>query len=185
MNRVVKPLKKKGDARRNGISALLQDLAEKHKAARERVQNAIASARFRALTLEVAAWLETGDWLNPKDDLVRSRGEVPIEAFAADQLERRWRKVRKKGKALAQLDARNRHKLRIRVKKLRYAAEFFGDLFPGKRVSKRRRKFVATLEHLQDGLGDLNDIIVDEHLITTTGLRHQRSNPNALLLPDC
>ncbi len=177
MNRVVKPLKKKGDARRNGISALLQDLAEKHKAARERVQNAIASARFRALTLEVAAWLETGDWLNPKDDLVRSRGEVPIEAFAADQLERRWRKVRKKGKALAQLDARNRHKLRIRVKKLRYAAEFFGDLFPGKRVSKRRRKFVATLEHLQDGLGDLNDIIVDEHLITTTGLRHQRSNP--------
>lgn len=36
---------------------------------------------------------------------------------------------------------------------------------------------MATLEHLQDGLGDLNDIIVDEHLITTTGLRHQRSNP--------
>ena len=47
---------------------------------------------------------------------MHSRGEVPIQTFAADQLGRRWRKVRKKGKALAQLDARNRHKLRIQVK---------------------------------------------------------------------
>ena len=135
MNRVVKPLKKKGDARRNGVPALLQELAQKRKAALERVQNAIASARFRALILEVAAWLETGHWMSPEDDLVRSRGQVPIQVFAADQLRRRWRKVRKKGKALAQLDAPNRNKLRIQVKKLRYAAEFFGDLFLGKRVS--------------------------------------------------
>ena len=177
MNRVVKPLKTKGDVRRNGVPALLQELAEKRKAALERVKNTIASARFRALTLEVAAWLETGHWMKPEDDLVRSRGEVPIQGFAADLLGRRWRKVRKKGKALAQLDARNRHKLRIQVKKLRYAAEFFGDLFTGKQVSKRRKKFMAALEYLQDGFGDLNDIMVDENLITATGLKHQRPNP--------
>ena len=178
MNRVVKPPRKKGDSRRNGVPALLQELGEKRKAALERVRYAIASARFRALTLDVAAWLETGQWMSPEDDLVRSRGVAPIKGFAVDQLGRRWRRVRKKGKALAQLDALNRHKLRIRVKKLRYAAEFFGDLFRGKRASKRRKKFVAALEHLQDGLGDLNDIMVDENLITATGLRHQRSNPN-------
>ena len=177
MNRVVKPLEKTGDVRRNGLPALLRELAEKRKAALERVQNTIASTRFRALTLEVAAWLETGHWMKPEDDLVRSRGELTIQGFAADQLGRRWRKVRKTGKALAQLDAPNRHKLRIQVKKLRYAAEFFGDLFKGKQVSQRRKKFVAALEHLQDGLGDLNDITVDENLITTTGLRRQRPNP--------
>jgi CHAD domain-containing protein len=44
-------------------------------------------------------------------------------------------------------------------------------------MSQRRKKFVAALEHLQDGLGDLNDITVDENLITTTGLRRQRPNP--------
>jgi triphosphatase len=175
VNRVVKPLQEKGERHRNGVPALLQDLAEKRKAALERVQTAIASARFRALTLEVAAWLETGHWVNPEED---SRGEIPIQAFAADQLARRWRKVRKKGKALAQLDTRDRHKLRIQVKKLRYAAGFFGKLFRGKRASKRRRKFVAALQRLQDGLGDLNDIMVDENLITATGLRHQHSNPN-------
>jgi CHAD domain-containing protein len=98
---------------------------------------------------------------------------MPIERFGAEQLARRWRKVRKKGKALAELDARARHKLRIQVKKLRYAAEFFGGLFRGKRAAKRRKKFIAALEHLQDGLGDLNDIMVDEKLITATGLKHR------------
>jgi hypothetical protein len=39
-------------------------------------------------------------------------------------LTRRWRKVRKKGKALAKLDARNRHKLRIQA----YAASLLGTL---------------------------------------------------------
>jgi CHAD domain-containing protein len=76
-----------------------------------------------------------------------------------------------------QLDARDRHKLRIQVKKLRYAAEFFGELFRGKRASKRRRKFIAGLE-LRDGLGDLNDIMVDEKLITAAGLKRRRASPN-------
>ena len=159
------------------LPALLQDLTAKRKAALERAHNAITTARFRSLTLEVAAWLETGNWTKPEDDLVRSRGDMPIERFAAEQLARRWRKVRKKGKALARLDARDRHKLRIQVKKLRYAAEFFGELFRGKRASKRRRKFIAALEHLQDGLGDLNDIMVDEKLITAAGLKRRRASP--------
>jgi triphosphatase len=178
MKRVVKPLKKKGAARRNGVPALLQDLTAKRKAALERAQHATTTARFRSLTLEVAAWLETGNWMKPEDDPVRSRGDMPIKRFAAEQLARRWRKVRKKGKALAQLDARDRHKLRIQVKKLRYAAEFFGELFRGKRASKRQRKFIAALEHLQDGLGDLNDIMVDEKLITAAGLKRRRASPN-------
>ena len=48
--------------------------------------------------------------------------------------------MRKKGKALAKLDARSRHKLRIQTKKLRYAAEFFANLFSNKRVVKRRKR---------------------------------------------
>jgi len=63
-----------------------------------RGSKAVRCPRLRALTLEIAAWLEIGHWMNPEDDLVRSRGEVPIQSFAADQLGRRWRKVRKKGK---------------------------------------------------------------------------------------
>ena len=170
MSRAVAPVKKRR-ARFAGVPSLSQELADKRKAALTRAQDAVTSARFRALTLDVAAWLETGPWLDPSDDLVRDRGTVPIDAAAAAQLTRRWRKIRKKGKALAELDGRRRHKLRIRAKKLRYAAEFFADLFPGKQAAKRRDKFLAALERLQDGLGDLNDIAVHEDIMGATARR--------------
>jgi inorganic triphosphatase YgiF len=177
VSRVVAPVKRQG-RRWRGMPSLSQEIAERRDAALARAQAAVQSARFRSLTLEVAAWLEAGLWIKPQDDLVRDRGDLPIEAFAFEQLARRWRKVRKKGKVLAQLDARNRHKLRIQTKKLRYAAEFFATLFTAKRAVKRRKRFLPALERLQDALGDLNDIAVHEKRIAALGVRRRRSNPN-------
>jgi CHAD domain-containing protein len=153
-----------------------RELSNKRAAALAQAQTAVTSARFRRVLLDIAAWLETGNWTEPADDLVRDRGGVAVETIAVEQLARRYHKVRKKAKALARLDARRRHKLRIQVKKLRYAAEFFGSLFPGKRATKRREKFLCALEALQDGLGDLNDIVVDENTISRLGLRSRQSN---------
>src|SRR5262249_8080448 len=176
MQHVVRRVKNR-HAHRDAISLLSRELAEKREAALMQARNAVTSARFRALALEVAAWLETGQWTTPQDDLVRDRGDLPIQGPAIEQLTRRWRKVRKKGKAFARLDAQHRHKLRIQAKKLRYAAEFFAGLFPGKRAAKRREKFLAVLERLQDALGDLNDIVVHENLITAVGIRRRRPSP--------
>ena len=158
------------------MPSLSRDFAERHEAALARAQNAVKSARFRALTLEVAAWLETGEWAKPQDDLVRDRGDLPIEVAAAEQLNRRRKKIRKRGKALARLDAQRRHRLRIQAKKVRYAAEFFAGVFPGRRAAKRREKFSSALERLQDGLGELNDIVVHEELITAMGVRRARTS---------
>jgi CHAD domain-containing protein len=83
-----------------------------------------------------------------------------IVETAADELQRRWKKIHKRGKHLRKLSPRRRHKLRIQTKKVRYAAEFFVEVFPGKRADKRREAFVTRLEKLQDALGDLNDISV-------------------------
>ena len=71
----------------------------------------------------------------------------------------------KKAKKLRELDARQRHKLRIAVKKLRYAGEFFGCLFPGHKAKKRLSAFQGSLEDLQDHLGALNDIQVHQKLV--------------------
>jgi CHAD domain-containing protein len=162
------------------MPSLSQEIAARRDAAVARAQAAVQSARFRSLTLDVAAWLEVGLWRKPQDDLVRDRGDLPTEIFAFEQLARRWRKVRKKGRVLARLDARRRHKLRIQTKKLRYAAEFFATLFTTKRAVKRRKQFLPALERLQDGLGDLNDIAVHEKHITAMGVRRRRSNPSRL-----
>jgi CHAD domain-containing protein len=164
VTRVVAPVRRR-HSRLEGISGLSRDLAQQRAAALARAQDAVRSPRFRALTLDIAAWLEAGEWTRPQDDLVRDRGDVVIET-SAGQLTRRFRKIRKQGKKLARLDARSRHKLRIQAKKVRYASEFFSDLFPGKKASRRRAKFLSALGRLQDCLGDLNDIAVHEDRIT-------------------
>ncbi len=159
------------------MPSLSRELGERRDAAVTRAQDAVQSARFRGLTLDVAAWLQIGQWITPQDDLLRDRGDLPIAIFAADELTRRWRKVRKKGRALVELDAPSRHKLRIQAKKLRYAVEFFANLFASKPAAKRRKQFLSALERLQDGLGDLNDIAVHEERIAAMSIR-QRSSPN-------
>jgi CHAD domain-containing protein len=64
--------------------------------------------------------------------------------------------------------------LRIQTKKVRYAAEFFATVFPGKKLDRRRKTFTTALEKLQDTLGELNDISVHEGL--TAGLVQDGSN---------
>jgi inorganic triphosphatase YgiF len=170
--RVVKPVRQ----RRSGwddIPKLSQQFAGQRVAALARAREAIASERYRLLKIEIAAWLETGDWLAPQDDLVRDRGGLPIETFAAEQLSLRSGKLRKGAKSFAELDARQRHKLRIQAKKLRYATDFFGSLFSAKQAGKRRAKFLAALEAVQACLGDLNDIAVHESMISAAGMGHR------------
>jgi CHAD domain-containing protein len=165
VTRVVAPARRR-HSQLEGVSSLSRDLTQQRAAALARAQDVVRSPRFRALMLEIAAWLEVGQWTQPQDDLVRDRGDVAIEASAAEQLTRRFRKIRKRGRMLARLDAAHRHKLRIQAKKVRYASEFFADLFPGKKAAKRRKNFLAALERVQDCLGDLNDIAVHEDRIT-------------------
>jgi CHAD domain-containing protein len=175
LNRVVAPAKRRR-RRWRGMPSLSQELAERRNAALARAQDAVQSPRFRALTIDMAVWLQAGLWTSPHDDLVADQGDLSIEMFASEQLRRRWRKVRKRGKVLGRLDSRTRHKLRIQTKKLRYAAEFFASLFTTRRAMKRRKKFLPALERLQDVLGDLNDIGVHEKRIAALGTRRPRAN---------
>jgi len=120
--------------------------------------------RFRGLVLDTAGWIEAGDWTRSTDDPTRLLREQPIVPAAAAELRQRWKKILKAGAQFDELDPQRRHKMRIQAKKLRYASEFFGGAFPGKKAMRRRKDFVVGLEKLQDALGDLNDIAVHEGL---------------------
>ena len=69
-------------------------------------------------------------------------------------------KLRKKGKGFDKLKLRKRHRLRVALKELRYAIEFFQPLFHKDKV-KRHEKKLALLQKL---LGK------DSDAITTTAL---------------
>jgi triphosphatase len=139
-------------------------LHQKREDALARARAAVESPRFRDLALDTLAWIETGDWMRNSDDATGILRERPITAVAAEQLRRRWKKILKSGRRLDTMDPQRRHRLRIRAKKLRYAAEFFAAAFPRKKFIRRRKNFVARLEQLQGTLGDLNDIAVNEKL---------------------
>lgn len=124
----------------------------------DRISQAANSVRFRSLVLETAAWIETGRWAVTQSEQAIALRDRPIDDFAEEELTRRRKKVKKKGDGIAALTPDERHALRIHVKKLRYAAEFFLSLFPGKKKSKRA--FLTSLKNLQTALGDVNDIAV-------------------------
>lgn len=128
--------------------------------------SAVTSPRFLALVLDAAAWIETGPWLQAGEAALRDK---PVAEFAAKQLARRVKKVRRRGEGLATLDPEARHRVRIEIKKLRYAAEFFEGLFEGKGRTKRRKSFLASLSRLQETLGELNDMAVSEAMAEQHG----------------
>ena len=154
-----------GKSQQRGVATLTRDLRRRQREALVRARSAIESDHFQILVLDTAAWIETGDWTSNADDVARALREQPIATAAAAEIKHRHRKILKRGARLAELDPANRHRIRIEAKKLRYACEFFGGAFPGKKAARRRKELHATLERLQDTLGDLNDISVHEGLI--------------------
>jgi CHAD domain-containing protein len=95
--------------------------------------------------------------------LVATRRQRSVGAFAQQVLRSRAKRIAKKVGKLDKLDVQERHRLRIAVKKLRYATDFFAGLSKAK-AKKARSRFVKELKALQDALGRLNDIAVHEKL---------------------
>lgn len=136
--------------------ALLARARRKREAARGNARRLIRSPGFQRFLLASLRWLH-----QPRlAACTASLGEV-----AADSLERLDRQARKHAGRLDWRDADERHALRIRIKRLRYAVDFFGPLFdPG-----RAAAYLESVEALQDILGELNDLAVARRLLRRLG----------------
>ena len=152
-------------ADREAFARLGAQLLHAQSEAYERALAALASPRFAEIMLLTTRWLEIGPWADSEEPVLKKLRACRTDEFAHDQLHRMRRQVRKRGRRLARLDEQSRHRLRIKAKKLRYAAEFFSGSFGRKR---RRKRFLNALGELQDGLGRLHDIAVTPQL--TLGL---------------
>ena len=121
---------------------------KKRAKARSKALRAIASKDFARI-------VESARQLDAEDD-GRSLAE-----FAAASLGRAHRKLVKEARGTNWHNAGRRHGVRIRVKRLRYACEFFASAFAGKAA----RDYLAAVKDLQEILGALNDIAVGRRLI--------------------
>lgn len=142
------------------LRALRADMAKRRQRSFDRVKITVAGERYRKAILAAALWIVGGSWAATTDPKLAAERTRPVADFIDHKLGHRHDKIVKRLKNLEQLDPRSRHKLRIAVKKLRYADEFFGSLYRGGRAKRRLKHHRAVLQKLQSVLGKLNDIHV-------------------------
>jgi triphosphatase len=170
----LRPLRKQ-QANEPGLVSISRMFARERLKSYRRAQEAVESARFRALVLDTAEWIETGLWATSDDPLMAARRAVPIETLAAEQLSRRRKKIRRRGTEIGELSPAQLHQLRIQIKKARYATEFFASVYGGKKAVKRCEKFRSALKQLQNCLGGFNDIMTRKALCANILARPGRS----------
>jgi inorganic triphosphatase YgiF len=129
--------------------------------ARRRVREALASPRYTRLVLNLGHWLARAAWTEQPLSEQSARLFLPAEAYASQLLDRLHRKLVRLGRRMESASIEERHRLRIRAKRLRYAAESFRSLHPGKRT----RRYLRRLSALQDVLGELNDVATADRVL--------------------
>ena len=133
-----------------GVAALRQRAQNARQRAARAVRSAIAAPEYTAMLLRLTQALAAGQW---RGDTARPvAANRTLLKFAAKIVSHRTARVNKHGRAISQLGYADLHRLRIRVKRLRYAIEFFLPLFEDKAAGTLR-----ALVDLQKLLGQLND----------------------------
>lgn len=141
-----------------GLSTLAERAQKMKSKARTTAQRTIRSPRYCALVLDLCHAAEAQPWHHGDGaDLA----DLPAKRYAVKCLGTRFKKVRGLGKRLEDLSIPERHEMRIRLKKLRYACEFFQGFF----AKKRTKPYLAGLASLQDIFGHLNDVATAESLL--------------------
>jgi triphosphatase len=87
--------------------------------------------------------------------------EAPARTVAERILAHRYKQACKRARHLEALSGAERHVLRIELKKLRYAAEFFVPFFD----AADAKKFLGRLGRMQDVLGAVNDVAVAKTIL--------------------
>jgi triphosphatase len=119
----------------------------------------IGTTRF---VLSALGFVARRGWRSAVPGAELARLSAPADAFAAQSLERLHRRVRKRGKNILDLPADERHEVRVMLKALRYATEFFGGLFPS---AATVRTYARAAARLQDVLGMFNDMVMVTDLV--------------------
>jgi inorganic triphosphatase YgiF len=158
-----------------GLARLHAAAQEARDAAQRRAAAALAAPRWSRLVLETAAWTARRAWRDQALSADSARLFLPGPLFVAPLLERRHRRAMRLGRRLAEASTEERHRLRIRLKKLRYAAEFAACLHSGREAERYARRLAG----LQDALGHLNDVANAERQIDAALERLGESVSNA------
>lgn len=120
------------------------------------LRRALAGQRYQRLLLISGAWLLQS---------TAALGSKRALKFIRRRLQRQHAALQQHGASLSGLTPDKLHKLRIKTKHLRYAADFFTVPGTSEKSIVARQRFVKRLVRLQQALGKLNDQAVAKKLL--------------------
>lgn len=139
-------------------SPALPLLARLRKHAYDEIILLVGGASFQQMLFDTALWIEG----IVSQGQTRSGGagvkSETLPEFASKTIGKQRKRLRKPVRNIKALTKCERHRLRIRVKRMRYTTEFFSSLLGSRDDAKRLQAFLKAQEAVQDLLGDLNDI---------------------------
>src|SRR5258706_2130202 len=138
------------------LQPALRAAAQKQRAmARMSLRKAVASRKLTLLTGRALVWAQSEPWR------ASARPDERVGPFGARALQRLFEAVPAAAAGIDWSDAQRRHRVRIRVKRLRYGCDCFAAGFPPEAMEA----FQHRLKKLQELLGELNDIAVQRRLL--------------------
>ena len=132
--------------RQPGFDELYEALKAHREAMQKEARQALTGAAWTRLLLSLTLWPS----MLERDEALQE----PVESFADNLLQKRWKKAAKLGRSIESLDGDDQHKMRRSLKKLRYTAEFLAPLYRKAKV----KPFIGRLKKLQDVFGYVNDV---------------------------
>lgn len=129
------------------LAALVGAVTDRQYTAREAAVRHLRSAAYGRLMLLATAALH-------RSPFSEATAEETIAVFASDRLRRLRKKAHELAEGASTDDPSSLHRLRIAIKRLRYALEFFAPLC----AAKPLQRLLKSLGVLQDELGQLNDL---------------------------
>ena len=158
------------EADRPGFILVLSALRAARVAQATQATTALTGRRYRALLRALAALTQSG-----------AAPETGTVADAAELVRRPVRKIRREVKLLGHNPPDNDlHELRIRGKRVRYAAEFGAEL-AGRKAAVKLRILAKAAKQFQDVLGAHQDTVAAEHRLRELAGQETLS-PGALLV---
>jgi inorganic triphosphatase YgiF len=134
-------------------SALVAAIEARRQETRAEVRAALAEPATVRFIFDLAEAIEAQPWREGRGDSSVGGLDAPIGKLAPGMLDKRRRKAAKRGRGIETLSPADLHELRKELKKLRYAGDMLGALYP----EKRRGPYLEALRRLQDTFGSLND----------------------------
>lgn len=142
---------------KSGVEKLFGIIGREREEARAEFERFMGSREYRDILGSWEAFLASRD-----SEGVGGKADAPVITLARKRIKRRYAKVLSFGAGINDASPdEDLHTLRIECKKLRYYIEFFESLFPEAEV----KQAIKHLKGLQDNLGDINDLRVQQESI--------------------